>query len=131
MIPNISFGSSKIVSSPLLVISSIAKAHMNFNLNITVLCVVLSSTLIIASPDILSMNGASTFVNFCSLGFSTKHSFGKIGRDLFKKLKQQSHEFITPITQKYFWYPELSPHFHGFQIQRYISQICVHVYLIL
>ena len=75
MIPNISFGLSMIVSRPLLVISSIAKFHVNFSFNITVLCVVLSSILIIASPDISSMNGSPTFINFHSLGFSTIHSF--------------------------------------------------------
>ena len=54
----------------------------------------LPNTLIIPNPDISSMNGASTFINFCSLGFNTMHSCGKNGIDLFKKLKQQSHEFI-------------------------------------
>ena len=66
---------------------------------------VLSSTLVITSPDIPSMNGASTFINFHSLGFSTTHSFGKIGRDLFKKLKQQSHNFMTPSNSKIFLMP--------------------------
>ena len=75
---------------------------MNFNFNIIVLCVVLSSSLIIASLDILSMNGASTFIIFHSLGLSTIHSFGKIGRDLFKKLKQQSYKFMTPFNSKIF-----------------------------
>ena len=45
-----------------------------------------------ANPDISSMNKAYTFINFCSLGSNTIHSFGKIGIDLFKKLRQQSHE---------------------------------------
>ena len=77
MIPNSSFGSSMMVSRTLLVISSLAKFHMNFGFNI----------IIIASPDISSMNGASAFINFHSLGFHTIGSFGKIGQDLFKKLK--------------------------------------------
>ena len=34
------------------------------------------------------MNGASTFINFCSLDFNTMCSFGKNDIDLFKKLKQ-------------------------------------------
>ena len=93
MIPNTSSGPNMIVSKPLLIIASVAEFHMNFNLRIIVLCVVLSSILIIASPDISSINGASTFINFCFLGFSTIHSFGKIGKDLFRKLKQQSCEF--------------------------------------
>ena len=94
-----------IVFIPLLAISSIAKFHMNFNFNIIVLHMVLSSILIIVSPDISSMNGASTFINFHSLGFSTIHSFRKTGRDLFKKLKQQSHEFMTPPNSKIFLKP--------------------------
>ena len=75
---------------------------MNFNLSIIVLCVLLSSILIIASPDISSINGAFTFINYCSLGFSTIHSFGKMATDLFRKLKQQSHEFITPSNSNIF-----------------------------
>ena len=67
---------------------------MNFSFNNLVLCVVLSNILTIASPDISSINGAFTLINFCSLGFNTMHSFGKIPKDLFKKLKQQSQEFI-------------------------------------
>ena len=105
MIPNISFGSSMIVSRPLFVMSSIAKFHVNFNFNIIELCVVLSSILIIARPDISSMNGAFTFINLYSLGFSTMHSLGKIGRDLFKKLKRQSPKFITPSNSKIFLIP--------------------------
>ena len=70
------------------------------------LCVFLSSTLIIANPDISSINGASTFINLCSFGFNTICSFGKIGMDLFKKLKQQSHEFITPSNSNIFLIPK-------------------------
>ena len=75
------------------------------NLSIIILCVVLSSILIIASPDTSSMNGTSTLINFCSFGFSTIHSFGKMGKDLFRKLKQQSHEFITLSKSKIFLIP--------------------------
>ena len=94
-----------IVSKPLLVISSVAEFCMNFNLLIIVLCVVLSSILITASPDIFSINGTSTFINFYSLDFSTIHSFGKIGRDLFKKLKLHSDEFMIPSNSKIFLMP--------------------------
>ena len=60
-----------IVSKPLLVISNIVELHINFNLSIIVLCMVLSSTLIIANPDILSINGAFTFISFCSFDSTT------------------------------------------------------------
>ena len=66
------------------------------------LCVFLSNTLIIANSDISCINGVSTFINFCFFGFNTMHSFGKIGIDLFKKLKQQSHKFITPSNSNIF-----------------------------
>ena len=83
-------------STQLLVISNVAKFHTNFNMSIIVLCVFLYSTLIIANCDISSINSASTFINLYPFGFNTMHSFGKIGMDLFKKLKQQFLEFITP-----------------------------------
>ena len=86
-----------IVSKPLFsYIFNIAEFHTNFNLSIIVLCVLLSSTLIIANPDISSTMASSTFMNLYSFGFYTMHSFGRIGINLFKKLKHQSHEFITP-----------------------------------
>ena len=98
MIPNTSSGPNIIVSKPLLVISHVVEFSMNINLSIIVLCVVLSSILIIASLDISAINGAYTFISFCSLGFNTIHSFEKMDKDLFRKLKQQAHEFITPST---------------------------------
>ena len=94
-----------IVSRPLLGISSIDEFHVNFNFDIIVLCVILSSILIIASPDIASMNGASTLISFCSFNFSNMDSFWKIGKDLFRKLKQQSHEFVTHSDSNIFFIP--------------------------
>ena len=94
-----------IVSNPLLFIYSVAEFCMNFNLNIIVLCVVLSSIWIIDNPDISSINGASILINFCSLGFSTICAFEKIGRDLFMKVKLQSYEFITPSNSNIFLIP--------------------------
>ena len=91
-----------IVSKPLLVIPNVAEFHTNFNLSIIVLYMFLSRTLITANPDISSINGASTFINLCSFGFNTMHSFQKIGMHLFKKLKQQSHGFITPSNSNIF-----------------------------
>ena len=43
--------------------SSVAKFHVNFSLSIIVFCMFLSNTLIMANPDISSMNGDSTFIN--------------------------------------------------------------------
>ena len=114
-----------IVSKPLLVISNIAEFHRNFNLSIIVLCVFLSSTLIIANPDISSINGASTFNNLCSFGFNTMHSFGKIGKDLFKKLKQQSHEFLTTSNSNIFLIPKTKSTFSCISDTKvYISNLC-------
>ena len=101
MIPNTSSGPNMIVSKPLLVISSVSEFQMNVNSSIIVLCVVLSSISIIASPDISSIHGASTFINFYSLGFNTICCFGKLGRDLFKKLK-----FMTPSNSNLFLIPK-------------------------
>ena len=85
-----------IVSKPVLVMSNIAQFHINFDLSIIVLFVFLCSTLIIANPDISPINDDSTFINLCSFGFNTMCSFGKNSMDLFKNLKQQFYEFITP-----------------------------------
>ena len=58
-----------VVFKQLLDISNVAEFQMNYNLSIIVHCVFFSSTLTIAKPDISSINGASTFINFCSLWF--------------------------------------------------------------
>ena len=79
-----------------------AKFHVNFDFSIIVFCTFLSYTVIMACPEISSINGASTFINFCSLGLNTMHSFRKIGIDLFKKLKQQSCELMTPSNSNIF-----------------------------
>ena len=85
--------------------SSIAKFHVNFSLSIFVFCTFLSNTLIMANPEISSMNGASTFINFCSFGFKTTHSLGRNGIDLFKKLKQGPCGFIMPSNSNIFLMP--------------------------
>ena len=113
------------VSRQLLVISSIAEFHMNFNFNIIVLCVVLSSILIIASPDISSVNSASTLISFCSFGFSKMCSFGKIGKDLLRKLKQQSHKFIKSSNSNIFIIPISRSMFSWISdTSMYISNLC-------
>ena len=65
-----------------------------------------------ANPDTLSMNGASTFINFHSLGFNNMCCFGKSGIDLFKKLKQHSHKFIIPCNSNIFLIPKTKSHMH-------------------
>ena len=81
---------------PLFVMSNIALFHMNFNFINRVLWVPLSNILIMANPEISSINGAFTFIDFCSLGFKIVQLSGNMGMDLFQNLKQQSLEFITP-----------------------------------
>ena len=90
------------VSRPLFAMSNIAAFHMNFSFGNIVLYVFPSNILTIVSPDTSSINGTFSFINFCSFGFSTMHSFGKMGIGLFKKFKQQSHEFITPSNSNTF-----------------------------
>ena len=70
------------------------------------LCVSLSNSLSIARPEILSENGASTFTNFCSFGFNIILSFGSIGTDLFKKVKQHSHDLIVHSSPNIFLIPK-------------------------
>ena len=101
-------------------------------MSIFVLCVVLSNTFFKANPGILSINGVSTFISFCYLGFSTKHSFGEIGKDLFKKLKQQSHEFITPSNSNIFLIPRTKSMFSCISDTRvYILNLCLCISIII
>ena len=84
------------ISELLFIISNIDKFYVNLPFNIVVQCVSLSNIFTIAKPEILSRNGTSTLINFCSFGFKIIFSFRNKGIDLFKKLKQHSCEFITP-----------------------------------
>ena len=59
-----------------------------------------------AKSEISSMNGASIFISVCSLGFNTVSSFGNMGIDLFNKLIQHSHEFITSSNFNTFFIPK-------------------------
>ena len=72
------------VSIPLFVISNVTLFHVNFSFINKVVWVPPSNILIKAHPEILSINGAFTFINFCSLGFKVVQSSGNIGKDLFK-----------------------------------------------
>ena len=80
--------------------------HVNFTFNTITMRVNLSNNLTMAKPEISSKNGASTFVNFCSLGFNIIFSFRSIGSDLFKKIKQHLHELITPSNSNTFLIPK-------------------------
>ena len=70
--------------------SNIAKFHVNFHINIFVLCVSLSSIFTIAKPKISSINDSSILTNFCSFGFKIIFSFRNRGVNLFKKAKTTS-----------------------------------------
>ena len=65
-----------------------------------------SNILTVASAEILSMNGAFTFISFCSLDFKIVQLSQNMGMDLFKNLKQQSLEFITPSNLNTFFMPK-------------------------
>ena len=58
-----------------------------------------------AIPQISSANGASTMTSFCSFGLLSTFPFAKKGIDLFKKLKQEPHESMTPSSSKMFLIP--------------------------
>ena len=86
--------------------SNVATFHINVTFNTITLWVNFSNSLTIAKPEISSKNGASTFINFCSFGFNIIFSFGNIRTNLFKKLKQHSHELITPSNSNTFLIPK-------------------------
>ena len=65
------------VSGPLLAMSSVTALHMNFSFCNIVLYMFPSSILIIAKPDISSINGALTLINFCSLALTQYVPFEK------------------------------------------------------
>ena len=70
------------------------------------LCVNLSSNLIMAKLEISSANGAFTFAIFCSSGLRITYSFGNVSNDLFRKLKQHSCELNTPSGSNTFLIPK-------------------------
>ena len=104
-IPIISFGLRIMVSFPAFFISKTALLHVSFNFINRVLWVPPSIILIIANPEISSINGALTFTNFFSFGFNIISFSGYIGIDLFKNSNQQSLEFMTPSNSKMFFIP--------------------------
>ena len=105
--------------------SNIAVLHMKFSFSNIILCVVPSNILTIASPDISTINGAYSLINFCTFGFHMVHSFGKMGKDLFKNLKQQSLVFMTPCSSNTFWIPNTRSTFSWISDTNvYISNLC-------
>ena len=105
IIPIISSDLNIMVSVPLFVVSGVTLFHVNFSFINTVLWVPPSNILTIAGPEISSMNGAYTFIKFCSLGFKIVQFSGNIGKDLFKNLKQQSLVFTTSSNSNKFFMP--------------------------
>ena len=75
------------VSVPLFTISNMALFHVNFSFINRVLWALPSNILTIANPKISSINGAFTFINFCSLGFKIKQSSRNMGIESVQKLK--------------------------------------------
>ena len=120
-----SSGLNIMVSEPLLAMSNVAALHMNFHFSNIVLCVFPSNILTSASPDISSINGPFTLINFHSFGFNIVCSFGKMGKDLFKNLKQQSLEFMTPSSSNTFLIPNTRSMFSWISDTNvYISNLC-------
>ena len=103
--------------------SSIAIFHVNLTFNIIVLWVDLSNNFIIAKPKILSKNGASIFISICSFGFNIVSPLRNMGIDLFKRLKQHSHEFITPSNSNTFLIPKTISTFSCILDKAYISNL--------
>ena len=64
-----------------------------------------SNILTITSLEISSINGAFTFISLCYLCFKITWFSQNMGMDLFKNLKQQSLEFITPSYSNTFFMP--------------------------
>ena len=94
-----------------------------------VLWVDLSNTFIIAKPEISSKNGTFIFISICSFAFNIVSPYRNNGIDLFKKLKQHSHKFITPFNSNTFLIPKTISTFSCISDTKvYISD---HVYLLL
>ena len=103
--PSISAGSNVTVSLVLFVTLNVALFLMNFYFIMSVIYSFMSRSFVIAIPDISSIKGTSKTIHFSSLCFTWTFSFGKNGMDLFRKLKQESHESITPSSSNTFLIP--------------------------
>ena len=76
------------------------------------------------------MNGVSTFINLCSFDFNTIRALlEKSGMGVFKKLKQQSHGFITPSNSNIFLIPKTWSTFPCISDTKvYILNLCLCMY---
>ena len=128
-IPIISLGLRIMVSFPAFFMSKTALLHINFSFINRVLLVFPSIILIIANPEISSINRALTFTSFCSSGFNIISFFGYIGTDLFKNSNLQSLEFITPSNSSTFLCLKPNLYSRVFQIPTYRFQTCDHILL--
>ena len=105
---------------------------INLTFNIIALWVDLSGSFIIAKLEILSKNGTSIFISFCTFGFNTVSPLRNMDIDLFKKLKQHSHEFITLSNFNTFLIPKtISMSSCISDTNGVYFKICDHVYLLL
>ena len=78
---------------------------MNFSFIILVACSFMSKIFTMAIPDSSSTKGASITTIFCVFGAISAAVTGNNGIDLLRKLKQESHESITPSNSKIFFIP--------------------------
>ena len=121
-IPIISHRLRIMVSFPVFFMSKTALLHINFSFINRVLLVFPSIILIIANPEISSINRDLTFTRFCSSSFNIISFSGYMGTDLFKNSNLQSLEFITPSNSNTFLCPKPNLHSHVFQIPMYKFQ---------
>ena len=84
---------------------NVALFLMKFIFIVRVICSFVSNNLVMAIPVISSSNGASKTIIFCSFGLLQPFLLEKRGTDLFRKLKQEFCESITPSSSKRFLIP--------------------------
>ena len=69
----------------------------------------MSKIFTMAIPDSSSMKGAPITTIFCIFGVISTAITGDNGIDLLRKLKQESHELVTPSSSKIFFIPITKP----------------------
>ena len=78
---------------------------MNFSLIMLVACSFMSKIFTMAIPDSPSTKGASIKTILCIFGAISTAITEKNGIKLLRKLKQESHESITPSSSNIFFIP--------------------------